>query len=131
MKMQKGEFPAIRLKLAEPYDTNVNNGLKYANKDEALKKFMLVDNNGVVNGSPFLYNIDDSIVGTITGLDLEAKTVTIKRFTIDPIPEDAVVYFSFIADIGDDNLIHINRVVRAFIDINVDNKAFVTETEIT
>lgn len=104
--------PIIKIKLAEPYDTNVNKGLKYANKDEALKKFMCVDK-GCAYAHPFLYNIDDSIVGIITGLDLDSKTATVELLSGD-ISDNNVIYFDFIAKI-DDNLIYIDRVVRAFI----------------
>ena len=106
--------PIMKLKLAEPYDTNVNKGLKYANKDEALKKFMLIDK-GCAYAHPFLYNIDDSIIGIITGLDLSTKTVTVELLSRDNISDNAVIYFDFIANIGDDNLIYIDKVVKAFI----------------
>ncbi len=99
--------PISKLKLAEPYDTNVNKGLKYANKDEALKKFCEY-------ARPFLYDIDDSIVGIITGLDLVNKTATVELLSRDNISDDAVIYFDFIANIND-NLIYIDKVVRAFI----------------
>ena len=104
--------PIIKIKLAEPYDTNVNKGLKYANKDEALKKFMCIDK-GCEYAHPFLYNIDDSIVGIITGLDLDSKTATVELLSGD-ISDNTVIYFEFIANI-DGNLIYIDKVVRAFI----------------